>query len=86
MFCVYAYLLVSQKYRNIYTFGREVYREILSFVSHFGRLPHYPTEPNVHYLIYEFPQKLSDASAFARLVIINLKAEVWKCQESCVIL
>ena len=50
------------------------------------QLTHYPTEPNAHYLIYEFPQKLSYASAFARLVIINLKAEVWKCQESCVIL
>ena len=43
-------------YRNKYTFGREVYRGIVSFVSRSGRLTNYPTEPNVQYLVYEFPQ------------------------------
>ena len=43
-------------FRNKYTFGREVYRGIVSFVSRSGRLTNYPTEPNVQYLVYEFPQ------------------------------
>lgn len=43
-------------YRNKYTFGRDVYRGILSLVTRSGRLTNYPTEPNVQYLVYEFPQ------------------------------
>ena len=42
-------------YRNQYTFGNGIYRGILSFVSRSGRLTNYPTEPNVQYLVYEFP-------------------------------
>ncbi len=43
-------------YANLYTFGNCVYRGILSFVTRSGRLTNYPTEPNVQYLVYEFPE------------------------------
>ena len=43
-------------YGNQYTFGNGVYRGILSFVTRSGRLTNYPTEPNVQYLVYEFPE------------------------------
>ena len=46
-------------YINIYgdqfTFGKGVYSGILSFISRSGRLTNYPTEPNVQYLVYSFP-------------------------------
>ena len=46
-------------YINIYgdqfTFGNGVYSGILSFISRSGRLTNYPTEPNVQYLVYSFP-------------------------------
>ena len=47
-------------YINIYggqfTFGNGVYNGILSFITRSGRLTNYPTEPNVQYLVYEFPK------------------------------
>ena len=43
-------------YSGEYTFGNGVYNGILSFISRSGRLTNYPTEPNVQYLIYEFPE------------------------------
>ena len=47
-------------YINIYgdqfTFGKSVYNGILSFITHSGRLTNYPTEPNVQYLVYYFPE------------------------------
>ena len=47
-------------YINIYgdqfTFGRGVYSGILSFITRSGRLTNYPTEPNVQYLVYSFPE------------------------------
>ncbi len=42
-------------YGNLYTLGNGVYNGILSFISRSGRLTNYPTEPNVQYLVYEFP-------------------------------
>ena len=42
-------------YSGQYTFGNGVYNGILSFVTRSGRLTNYPTEPNVQYLVYEFP-------------------------------
>ena len=42
-------------YGGQYTFGNTVYNGILSFVSRSGRLTNYPTEPNMQYLMYEFP-------------------------------
>ena len=42
-------------YGTQYTFGNGVYNGILSFVTRSGRLTNYPTEPNVQYLVYEFP-------------------------------
>ena len=42
-------------YNGQYTFGNSVYNGILSFVTRSGRLTNYPTEPNVQYLVYEFP-------------------------------
>ena len=42
-------------YSGEYTFGNGVYNGILSFISRSGRLTNYPTEPNVQYLVYEFP-------------------------------
>ena len=43
-------------YSSQYTFGNGVYNGILSFISRSGRLTNYPTEPNVQYLVYEFPE------------------------------
>ena len=47
-------------YINIYddqfTFGNGVYDGILSFVTRSGRLTNYPTEPNMQYLVYDFPE------------------------------
>jgi hypothetical protein len=47
-------------YINIYgdqfIFGKGVYSGILSFVTRSGRLTNYPTEPNVQYLVYSFPE------------------------------
>lgn len=42
-------------YSGQYTFGNGVYNGILSFVTRSGRLTNYPTEPNMQYLVYEFP-------------------------------
>ena len=42
-------------YGGQYTFGNGVYSGILSFVTRSGRLTNYPTEPNMQYLVYEFP-------------------------------
>ena len=47
-------------YINIYgdqfIFGKGLYSGILSFVTRSGRLTNYPTEPNVQYLVYSFPE------------------------------
>ena len=43
-------------YSGQYTFGNGVYNGILSFISRSGRLTNYPTERNVQYLVYEFPE------------------------------
>ena len=43
-------------YGGQYTFGNGVYNGILSFVTRSGRLTNYPTEPNMQYLVYEFPE------------------------------
>ena len=43
-------------YSGQYTFGNGVYNGILSFVTRSGRLTNYPTEPNVQYLVYDFPE------------------------------
>ena len=47
-------------YINIYgdkfTFGNGIYNGILSFITRSGRLTNYPTEPNVQYLVYDFPE------------------------------
>ena len=47
-------------YINIYAsqfkFGNGVYNGILSFVTRSGRLTNYPIEPNMQYLVYEFPR------------------------------
>ena len=47
-------------YINIYgdqfIFGNGVYNGILSFITRSGRLTNYPTEPNMQYLVYEFPK------------------------------
>ena len=42
-------------YGGQYTFGNGVYNGILSLVTRSGRLTNYPTEPNVQYLEYDFP-------------------------------
>jgi hypothetical protein len=42
-------------YGDQYKFGNGIYNGILSFVTRSGRLTNYPTEPNVQYLVYEFP-------------------------------
>ena len=42
-------------YGGQYTFGNGLYNGILSFVTRSGRLTNFPTEPNVQYLVYEFP-------------------------------
>ena len=43
-------------YGDQYTFGNSVYNGILSFVTRTGRLTNYPTEPNMQYLVYDFPK------------------------------
>lgn len=43
-------------YGGQYTFGHGVYNGILSFVTRSGQLTNYPTEPNMQYLMYEFPK------------------------------
>lgn len=43
-------------FQDRYTFGNGVYKGIVSFISRSGRLTNYPTEPNVQYLVYEFPE------------------------------
>jgi hypothetical protein len=43
-------------YGGQYTFGNGMYNGILSFVSRSGRLTNYPPEPNMQYLVYEFPE------------------------------
>ena len=43
-------------YGGQYTFGNGVYNGILSFVTRSGRLTNYPIEPNMRYLVYEFPE------------------------------
>ena len=43
-------------YGGQYTFGNGMYNGILSFVTRSGRLTNYPTEPNMLYLVYEFPE------------------------------
>jgi hypothetical protein len=42
-------------YGGQYTFGHGIYNGILSFVTRSGRLTNYPTERNMQYLVYEFP-------------------------------
>ena len=42
-------------YGGQYAFGNGLYNGILSFVTRSGRLTNYPTEPNMQYLVYEFP-------------------------------
>lgn len=43
-------------YSGQYTFGNGIYNGILSLISRSGRLTNYPVEPNVQYLVYEFPE------------------------------
>ena len=43
-------------YGEQYTFGHGVYNGILSFVTRSGRLTNYRPEPNMLYLVYEFPE------------------------------
>ena len=43
-------------YGDQYTFGNGVYNGILSFITRSGRLTNYPIEPNMQYLVYEFPE------------------------------
>ena len=43
-------------YAGQYTFGNGVYNGILSFVTRSGQLTNYPTEPNMQYLVYDFPK------------------------------
>ena len=43
-------------YAGQYTFGTGVYNGILSFVTRSGQLTNYPTEPNMQYLVYDFPE------------------------------
>ena len=43
-------------YAGQYTFGTGVYNGILSFVTRSGQLTNYPTEPNMQYLVYYFPE------------------------------
>ena len=43
-------------YGGQYTFGNNVYNGMLSFVTRSGRLTNYPTEPNMQYLVYHFPE------------------------------
>ena len=43
-------------YGGQYTFGNGAYNGILSFVTRSGQLTNYRTEPNMQYLVYDFPQ------------------------------
>ena len=43
-------------YGSQYTFGNGVYNGILSFITRSGQLTNYPTEPNMQYLVYDFPE------------------------------
>ena len=43
-------------YGGQYTFGNGVYNGILSFITRSGRLTNYPVEPNMQYLVYDFPE------------------------------
>lgn len=43
-------------YGDSYTFGNGIYHGVLSFITRSGRLTNYPVEPNMQYLVYEFPQ------------------------------
>lgn len=43
-------------YGNLYALGNSVYNGILSFITRSGQLTNYPTEPNVQYLVYDFPE------------------------------
>ena len=43
-------------YAHQYVFGNYVYNGILSFITRSGRLTNYKTEPNVQYLVYDFPE------------------------------
>ena len=43
-------------YSGQYTYGNGVYNGILSFITRSGRLTNYPTEPNMQYLVYDFPE------------------------------
>jgi len=43
-------------YGSQYTFGNGVYNGMLSFITRSGRLTNYPTEPNMQYLVYDFPE------------------------------
>jgi hypothetical protein len=43
-------------YGDQYTFGHSIYNGILSFVTRSGQLTNYPVEPNMQYLVYEFPE------------------------------
>ena len=43
-------------YADQYTFGHDIYNGILSFVTRSGRLTNYPTERNMQYLVYAFPE------------------------------
>ncbi len=43
-------------YGGQYTFGNSIYNGVLSLISRSGRLTNYPTEPNVQYLVYDFPE------------------------------
>ena len=43
-------------YSNQFTFGHGVYNGILSFVTRSGQLTNYPVEPNMQYLMYDFPK------------------------------
>ena len=43
-------------YADKFTFGNGVYNGILSFITRSGKLTNYPTEPNVQYLVYDFPE------------------------------
>ena len=43
-------------YSNQFTFGHGVYNGILSFVTRSGQLTNYPVEPNMQYLVYDFPK------------------------------
>ena len=43
-------------YGGQYTFGNGLYNGILSFVTRSGQLTNYPTERNMQYLLYAFPE------------------------------